>query len=75
MGPLNRLEQEKQRRLTPADLVQHLLSNDWVERFSARYQLVMLGEVAQPVLQKIAATEASPLQATARWLLNNFQTR
>jgi hypothetical protein len=73
--PLSRLKEEKRRRLSPADLVQHLLSNDWVERFSARYQLIMLGEVAQPVLQKIAATETSPLQSTARWLLHNFQTR
>jgi hypothetical protein len=73
--PLSRLEQEKRNPLSPGDLVPRLLSNDWVERFSARYQLIMLGEAAQPVLQEIAATETSPLQSTARWLLNNLQTQ
>lgn len=70
--PLRRLDAAKNKLASPESLISLLFSHDWVERFTASYRLVLLGEVAVPELQSIAATETHPLQATAQWLLHNI---
>lgn len=73
--PLRRLDADKRKLEPPELLVNRLLSNDWVERFTAAYRLVLLGPVAEQVLFNLARNDESPLQPTAQWLLDNINTQ
>ena len=59
---------------TPENLIDKLLSSDWVERFAVRNKLVELGPVSEPTLRAIAEMEQpSPLQKTIRQLLEDVE--
>jgi hypothetical protein len=70
--PLHQLDQAKNQHLPPESLIHLLLSNDWVERFSAAYRLVLQDDLAVPTLEQLARNDTSPLRNTAQWLLMNI---
>jgi len=59
---------------TPENLIDKLLSSDWVERLAARNKLVELGPISEPTLRAIAEmNQPSPLQNTVRQLLEDVE--
>lgn len=68
---LQRLQQ--QQPAPPDTLIAALLSEDWQERFVARYTLVTVGREAVVPLQKVAEYDRTPLKDTVLWLLENIE--
>jgi hypothetical protein len=71
--PLRRLTETRHQPVSPDELIDALLSHDWVERFIARHALISLGQEAVFPLQAIANGNTSPLRHTAVWLLQNIE--
>jgi hypothetical protein len=70
---LRHLATKQSEPAAPKVLLADLGSEDWIERFVARYRLVRLGQAAIPALQSLAEKDTSPLQQTALWLIFNIE--
>jgi hypothetical protein len=71
--PLRRLAEAQPQQAAVDEYIAALVSQDWLERFVARYRLVGLGRAAVGPLQALADDEESPLYATVQWLLYNIE--
>jgi hypothetical protein len=71
--PLARLADSQHQPAATDELINALLSQNWIDRFVARYALVALGREAIAPLQALAGDEESPLFATVQRLLQNIE--
>lgn len=72
LEPLHLLEERKKQHGSFDSLITALQSEDWVERFTARHALVVLGGEAMEPLRRIAQDKNSELRRTAVWLLKSI---
>jgi hypothetical protein len=70
---LQSLERDKQDPDSSSELVSHLQSLDWVERFTARHLLTVSGGEGAAQLQPIATKITSPLRRSAIRLLRGIE--
>ncbi|MBM3239024.1 hypothetical protein FJZ31_22250 [Candidatus Poribacteria bacterium] len=69
--PLHLLEERKKQPGSPDSLIANLQSGYWLERFTARHALVVLGGEAVEPLRRIAQGKTE-LRCTAVWLLKSI---
>jgi hypothetical protein len=71
--PLRRLQEEKEQPGQPDQYVAALQSQNWIDRFTARQNLIALGGAAVEALRELAGDKTNPLWQTAIWLLAGIE--